>query len=762
MAYRGKNKHSVTRSIKPKSRPNALSFTVASALLKELGERLVGKPHIALAELVKNSYDADARNVVIKFESDRIEISDNGHGMSFDEFKAFWMRIGSPHKQSQRVSRELKRPMTGSKGVGRLAVQFLARRIEVLTVSNRATKDELKATVDWDKASQAGELTSAQALYTRQNRTTEFPSESPHGTKIILSGLNQVWTPEDFKNLGSEIWWLQPPFQPNPELSTQEQKTFTVELVSPEREAVARFDLQMRAIQELWHARLIGKLVRKNRRAMVQLSLEFSDGERVLWNYSAADLMKPTASDGMPLRPREWNIGSARFEIRVFHLRRRQKFGIRVKQAQEYLNEHGGVHVYDAGFHLPYYGHDTDWLQAEKDHAHRLSSSRLLPEAMQAEVTRGMNFLPTMSRLLGVVHVDTANERKLASQLGHKSSEALSIQVSRDRLVDNDAFKALHDIVRTALDFYALEEAKRNLRESEALKKTEPLREKFERVDEVLSHYERQIPAPIFDDLRHQVREAIDASESESTAMTQQVSLLGPLATAGISALAYEHEVAKQLNLLDEVAGKLSSIKVRDKQTQQQLRSLAIEVSEWLERARATRALFSSLMDEENRTVRLRFKAQPLIEQINSQMGVLLRGLDIDVSSIDPSLRLPAGSFAEWSAIFQNVFLNALNAMVDSKTKLIAVRSETRGTVRKLLVQDTGTGVDLKTSEELFQPFVRKSKLSPERRALGLGGTGLGLAIVRMIAGNLQCKASFVKPDKNFKTAFQISWNEAK
>ena len=192
------------------------------------------------------------------------------------------------------------------------------------------------------------------------------------------------------------------------------------------------------------------------------------------------------------------------------------------------------------------------------------------------------------------------------------------------------------------------------------------------------------------------------------------------------------------------------------------MRGLAIEVSEWLERARATRALFSSLMDEENRTVRSRFKAQPLIEQINSQMGVLLRGLVIDFSSIDPSLRLPAGSFAEWSAIFQNVFLNALNAMVDSKTKLIAVRSETRGTVRKLLVQDTGTGVDLKTSEELFQPFVRKSKLSPERRALGLGGTGLGLAIVRMIAGNLQCKASFVKPDKNFKTAFQISWNEVK
>jgi signal transduction histidine kinase len=752
-----------TRKAKPtKPRPKRLPFTVASALIKELGERLVGKPHIALAELVKNSYDADAKKVVISFQPGHIEVADNGHGMSFNEFRDFWMRIGSPHKQSQRLSREFKRPMTGSKGVGRLAVQFLAKQIEVRTVSKHATTEELKATVNWDEASKAGELTSAEAVYVEIPTETVFPDASAYGTKIVLSGLNQKWTPEDFKNLGSEIWWLQPPFQPNPELSTEEQKTFTVELVSPEREAVAKFDLQMRAIQELWHARLIGKLVRRNNKPVVQLSLEFSDGERLLWNYSAADLKQPTDSEGTPLSALEWNIGSARFEIRVFHLRRRQKFGIKVKQAQEYLNEHGGVHVYDAGFHLPYYGHDTDWLQAEKDHAHRLSTSRLLPEAMQAEVTRGMNFLPTMSRLLGVVHVDTANERKLASRLGHKPSEALSIQVSRDRLVDNHAFKALHDIVRTALDFYALEEAKRNFRESEALKKTEPLREKFERVDEVLSRYEREIPEPIFNDLRDQVRGAIDASEAESQAITQQVGLLGSLATAGISALAYEHEVAKQFSLLDEVEEKLSSIKVRDKKTQQQLKSLATDLSEWLERARATRALFSSLMEEENRTVRSRFKARPLVEQINSQMGILLRGVEIDSSAIDPSLRLPQGSFAEWSAIFQNVFLNAMNAMLDSKKKLIAVKSETHGTVRRILVQDTGTGVDLKAAEELFQPFVRKSKLSPERRALGLGGTGLGLAIVRMIAGNLQCKAAFAKPDKAFKTAFQISWNEAK
>ena len=52
-------------------------------------------------------------------DKDRIEISDDGHGMTFDEFKNFWMRIGTPHKRATQ-SRELKRPMTGSKGVGQI------------------------------------------------------------------------------------------------------------------------------------------------------------------------------------------------------------------------------------------------------------------------------------------------------------------------------------------------------------------------------------------------------------------------------------------------------------------------------------------------------------------------------------------------------------------------------------------------------------------------------------------------------------------
>src|ERR1700680_1062671 len=112
----------------------SITFTVDSALLRELGERLVGQPQIALAELVKNSYDADATSVTIRFLEDRIEVEDDGHGMAFEDFRDRWMRVGTPRKQREQRSPQFGRPMTGSKGVGRLSVQFLATRLELRTL----------------------------------------------------------------------------------------------------------------------------------------------------------------------------------------------------------------------------------------------------------------------------------------------------------------------------------------------------------------------------------------------------------------------------------------------------------------------------------------------------------------------------------------------------------------------------------------------------------------------------------------------------
>ena len=136
-----------------------LPFTIDAELLRELGERLVGKPHIVLAELVKNSYDADATEVTINFSpnKDLIEVRDNGHGMTYEDFKNFWMRIGTTHKKEKQSKKG--RLMTGSKGVGRLSVQFLANNLEIKTVPKGKSVEWLEFAIDWEEAIKAKELT---------------------------------------------------------------------------------------------------------------------------------------------------------------------------------------------------------------------------------------------------------------------------------------------------------------------------------------------------------------------------------------------------------------------------------------------------------------------------------------------------------------------------------------------------------------------------------------------------------------------------
>lgn len=711
-----------------------LAFKVDSALLRELGERLVGRPHIALAELIKNSYDADATRAVITFEADSIVVEDDGHGMTFEEFNDFWMRIGSPHKEKLGRSRKLNRPLTGSKGIGRLSVQFLGEGLEMRTVSAGETSTELVAKVDWREAVHAGNLTEAVARYDEVPAETRFAGRSRSGTRLTLTRLNHRWTAEEFEELAREIWPLQPPFD-----EPQAAHAFYVDLKSPNQHVVDRFKEQMRAILDIWHARLDGHLLEDGADTpgtrKVRLQLRFSDGHQERTTYDIGDC----------------HLHRLDFQIRVFHLQHRQPKGIRVQDARDYLNHFGGVHVYDAGFHLPYYGADEDWLGIEMDHSHRLSRSKLLPERLQVE--DGLSFLPTNSRLFGVVNVNTASERELSDE---DSRDMLLIQVSRDRLVDNKSFRDLRRIVRWAIDYYAMQEAKRAYEQAAKLPDEERVEERADRLQDVLTRHRKEIPAPVYSTLRTEVRRIVRSARAESDRLAAQTGLLGALATAGIGALAYEHEVAKQFHAIRRIARTLQS----DDFDIDGVDVIAEELKAWVKRAKATRALFVHLLDEENRQKVARFKARELADHVVKQVRPFLRGVTVRTSQIPQSWRLPEASYVEWSALLQNVFLNASNAMLGTDRKQLSVIPRTQDGTQALLVEDTGVGVDVATSHELFEPFVRRLEIPESRRAAGLGGSGLGLTIVRMLADSIGCRVRFVAPDDGFSTALQISWRK--
>jgi len=725
-----------------------VKFTVDSALLQELGERLVGKPHIALAELIKNSYDADATKVEIRFGKDFIEIADDGHGMNMEEFRDYWMRVGSQHKKKQRYSRGFNRFVTGSKGVGRLAVQFLARRLTMWTVSKDHPTKGIEISIDWDDAVKAGDLTEATALYEVKDVSSRFPGGSKFGTLIRLEALNQLWPSDQVVNLAKEVWALQPPFNPNSSINNS-QGAFQVSLQSSDKEATAKFDQQMQAWLQIWEARILARLVKSNSKTetcQFQLILEFPDGERVERDYSIE----------------ECNIHLLDFEIRVFTLQGRQPHGLKVEDMRTYFRQFGGVHVYDAGFHLPYYGTESDWLGISRDHARRISTSELLPKDLQ--VFRGLQDLPANARLFGAVNLNTGEEYNAAlDEKRAGKGEYLQIQISRDRLVDNKALQALRKAVRWSIDFYSTEIQRRRIKDFEKLKPVEPFSEKFERVEEILQQYQEDIPQEVYKPLLNGIKEIAQASETSENLSEARNRILAPLATTGMAALAFYHEAKKLRVKLALVTLELEKIDF-NKLDKVKLRS---EITDIVERLKilhdefySNQALFAGYANEEDRSIRIRLKAKDIVKRTVEELGILLRGVRIEEAKIQEDLFLPKATYIEWSSLLQNVLLNAVNALAGNKKPRVEISSKISGNSRSLLIQDNGAGVKLQKSEELFEPFVRRLALSSDKQALGVGGMGLGLTIVKMIATNMDCSVSFAKPSEGFNTCFKISWRE--
>ncbi|MFI5008927.1 MAG: ATP-binding protein [Solirubrobacterales bacterium] len=708
-----------------------IEFSVDSALLQELGERLVGQSHIALAELIKNSYDADATLVEVIVRPDSIVVTDDGHGMDREAFEHFWMRIGSQHKD-QRGASPGGRRMTGSKGVGRLSAQFLANRIQMTTRAERHRA--LFAKVDWLAAVKARELTKAKAQWAYV-RSPSFAGGASHGTTIRLVDLKQAWDAGALQALARELWPLQPPYAVE---GKEIGEAFRVDLDAGDPVAEVTFARQMRAVLELWTARIVGRVKRKGEGGELRVRVQFRDDEIVRQTLSIPGL----------------RLEDAEFEIRVFDLKRRQPYGIKVEEARGYLHDFGGVHIYDAGFHLPYYGPDVDWLGIERDHSHRLSASKLLPEELH--IAGGLNFLPTNTRLYGAVQIDTGAERAAAKDDGRPSSEVLAIQISRDRLIDNRPYAQLRDAVRSALDLYAMEEARRRWDVEEGDDDILELSERAARVEEVLDRYADRIPEPVLDELRTRLRDVAEGVESEAQQAARQAGMLGALATAGISAIAVEHETGRQIAELRRLAKRLRSH--AEERGDVELEALADELSGWTQTMQSTRALFGAVMDEESREKVQRFAARSVVERTVEQSSLLLRGVTVETDDVPGDLRLPSGRFAEWVAIFQNLLVNAANATLDRRERRIGLRGYVVGREAVLLVQDTGCGVDPDEAEELFAPFARRQDISEERRALGAGGTGLGLTIVRMIARNLGCQVAFIPPEDGFSTAIRLSW----
>jgi len=362
------------------------SFTVDASLLRELGERLIGRSHIALAELVKNSYDADAATCRIEFLDDRIVISDDGTGISEKDFHLHWMRIGTTHKIDERVSQKLNRPLAGSKGVGRLSVQFLADEMTLESNSERQPERCLYAIVDWTDAIRGEDLKTVQVEWEMRSEVPVYPSAHATGTRITLRKLKNKWDTDALEALGREVWMLRSPFRrfARP-VEGLRQEDFDIEIDAPDivggRDA---FDKDVETLFSNWKARIRGTLDGGCSGGKANISVEFKPS----YPEGSEDAARFRETVTLPVRPKPNNarvlVDQAKFEILIFKPEGKQPGGILVADLRKYLAEFGNVSVYDAGFRLPYYGSGRDaagqdWLSIALDQGRRLNASDLLP-----------------------------------------------------------------------------------------------------------------------------------------------------------------------------------------------------------------------------------------------------------------------------------------------------------------------------------------------------------------------------------------------
>ncbi len=196
-----------------KDRLEQIPFRMHPRVFAALGADLVTNDVVAVIELVKNSYDAFAQNVWLRFRNDPtdgayLEIEDDGNGMTREIIYDVWCHVATPYKQLNPVvkSGKKERRVVGEKGLGRLSVARLGQRLYMLTKSLQDLCWEVR--VDWSDIAEGNDLSESFAICSR------YPDKPPFrsGTLLRIDCLSGQWDKSRISDLEENLGRLISPF----------------------------------------------------------------------------------------------------------------------------------------------------------------------------------------------------------------------------------------------------------------------------------------------------------------------------------------------------------------------------------------------------------------------------------------------------------------------------------------------------------------------------------------------------------------------
>lgn len=364
--------------------------------MRTLGQELISNEVVAVIELVKNAYDADATRVLIRFNgplvpgTGHIDVVDNGHGMSLETVQTVWLEPATISKRTEKRSEKLRRRYLGEKGIGRFASARLAEELEVFS-RRAAAPNEAYAFFDWRQFDDDERFLEDVEILTEENPPTQIcpggatsllwsketrqPSnaELSHGTLLKMSSLRQAWTAKEFEELTRGLARLVAPAR-----STESDSGFSIFLeLPPELDQFSK-KIEPPAILRLPHYLIEGTvqadgsydinytiLSTGNKQHILGRFLRVKNAKGV-YEFRAIDETEPTPpADSIPI-----NCGALAFELRVWD---RDELGNVVQKTKSTISDIrrdldavAGVNLYRDGFRvLPYGEPRDDWLRLD-------------------------------------------------------------------------------------------------------------------------------------------------------------------------------------------------------------------------------------------------------------------------------------------------------------------------------------------------------------------------------------------------------------
>lgn len=736
--------------------PESLSFSVDGQLIGELGERLVTRNHVALSELIKNGYDADATSIQVEFctlsnklgkSVATIIIKDDGQGMTFAEVKEYWMRIATANKQSNKVSKKFGRPRTGSKGIGRFSCQRLAEELVLITTTASGNSfNQVTVNFNWADFKPGTNLTDIPCTYKRKR-----VNNGKSGTTLQLIGLRDAWTDRDYNTLRRSVATL---------AFTQETERYgydsdvglSIQLEGPNFKSESG-NLFENIIESGW-GRMRGS-VDQSGCVILKLEGKYLGSQR---RYKS----KPLYHEFKNL---DFDV-SYYVAQESYYMNRNTT--LLKKSVLNELRSEAGVRVYFERFRVFSLGESgDDWLRLDRDYAARKSS--ITNEAIRDIVSSlGLN-------VRDVALVRPRNENLVGRVFLTKQHEKyLQIKMNREGFVDTAGFRKLSELIRFSIEWmgthyaYAKDVHTRNeTREAErefsdSLSKNShsdednqapPLRQAIAflaKAASVNSYPSKNKTNQLADNI-DQAKRVIELNYRD---LDTELSILRTLASTAPLLFTFSHEVHALIGRLDTHASLIRGItqKVHDEKDKARLMDMAGDLIKTSSQFRQLSSLFGIIADTKASSPK-RHYIKPLLDNLIQGTRFTTENSNISVAvDCTEDLKTPRMRKSEFISIVINLYTNALKSTIANNGDRISVNCSKRDANLFIEILDTGVGLTKKYRKDVLNPFSSDPENKIYRKledriggtiVSSLGkGTGLGLSIVggiiKAYKGNLE------------------------